>query len=402
MLSKYRLLLTILLILQVHFLHSQIWPKYYGESNRKDYSYDIIETYDHGFLICGGYFNDDGLWSWLIKTNVNGEILWEKIIEIEGDNYLNAVCPTLDGGILACGAIYTPAGYSDPFVIKLNPCGEKEWCTIFASSPKTNPWAQDIKESQSGDIIVLVNQYGENNVEDMDLFKLNSTGELIWKETYCSGSVYTEGALPLGYSLAITSHGDYLISGNVYWENPWNPGGPKKLRPLFVMVDSIGTEKWVLPFGIQDSLSGEAINFLDIGSEPYIGVGYYWPDQGYDEGLIMEFDNEGNQLNFTRVNAKEIDTSYNRLLFYNAYRFDSAIVFGGLMGIEPVGSPTMEAVSDTNLFINLLFNPYIQHSNLRSPYSLGKAGEKVLSNSTDKETGNWDIVLSKLNLNLEC
>ena len=325
----------------------------------------------------------------------------KKIIEIEGDNYLNAVCPALDGGILACGAIYTPAGYSDPFVIKLNPCGEKEWCTVFASSPQTNPWAQDIKETQTGDIIVLVNQYGQNNVEDMNLFKLNSSGELIWEETYCSGSVYPEGALPLGYSLAITSHGDYLISGNVYWENPWNPGGPKKLRPLFVMVDSIGTEKWVLPFGVQDSLSGEAINFLDIGSEPYIGVGYYWPDQGYDEGLIMEFDNEGNELNFKRVNAKEIDTTFNRLLFYNAYRFDSAIVFGGLMGVEPVGSPTMEAVSDTNLFINLLFNPYIQHSNLRSPYSLGRAGEKVLSNSTYKETSNWDIVLSKLNLNLE-
>ena len=70
--------LTLAFLLSSYFSFSQVWPKYYGEPNRYDYSRDIIETYDKGYLICGGYFNDESGWSWLIKTNVNGEILWEK------------------------------------------------------------------------------------------------------------------------------------------------------------------------------------------------------------------------------------------------------------------------------------------------------------------------------------
>lgn len=400
------IILALLYIMFFQSISAQVWPKFYSKVNSASYADDIIEMYDNGYLICGNFNTYNGgdfkQWSWLIKTDVNGDILWDKIIE-GGDEFIRttAVESTMDRGVLLCGLIWSEIGATDPYVLKLNACGEKEWCTIFASSPQTNPWAQDIKETLNGDIIVLVNQYGENNVEDMDLFKLNSAGELIWKETYCSGSVYTEGALPLGYRLAITYNGDYLISGNVYWENPWNPGGPKKLRPLFVMVDSIGTEKWVLPFGVQDSLSGEAISFLDIGSEPYIGVGYYWPDQGYDEGLIMEFDNEGNQLNFKRVNAKEVDSIYNRVIFNNAYKFENEVIFGGVMGVEFVGNPTMEAASNTNLFNNLQFYSNIQHSDLINPYVLGKTSSKVLSISTNKETVDWDIVLSKLNLNLE-
>ncbi len=60
-------------------LWSQTWPKYYGQSNRIDRSKDIIETYDKGYLILGGY----QAFSWLIKTDINGNILWEIII----DNY---------------------------------------------------------------------------------------------------------------------------------------------------------------------------------------------------------------------------------------------------------------------------------------------------------------------------
>jgi len=110
--------------------YSQTWPKYYGEPNRHDYSRDITETYDKGTLICGGYFNDDFSGAWLIKTDINGESLWEKILDCNGYNYLNAVHQTMDGGLLACGAIQLNQSDQMPFVIKLNMCGEKEWCKV--------------------------------------------------------------------------------------------------------------------------------------------------------------------------------------------------------------------------------------------------------------------------------
>ncbi len=399
------ILLTIIIVLSVFFSFSQQWPKYYSQNNSYDYSEDIIEMYDNGYLMSGNYSSYDGTeyktWSWLIKTDINGNILWDKIIE-GGDQIMetNAAEQTMDGGILTCGWVWSEIGNYDPFVMKLDVCGEKEWCTIFASSTQTNPWAQDIVETSSGDIIVLVNQYGYNNVEDMDLFKLDSQGKLLWRKTYCSGSVYPEGALPLGRKVIITSQENYLISGDVYWEDPWNPGGVKPLRSLFVLIDSTGTENWVLPFGINDTILSQALSIIEVEPNRFIGIGANIPE-GYKEGLIIELNNFGNVSNFAIINAKKIDSIFNRLIFYDAFFVDTLFVFGGVIGVEAEGNPTMETMSDTNLFNYISFNNYIQYTDFITPYSLYKTSDKLLSNSTFKQTGNWDIALSKLNLNLE-
>ena len=165
--------------------NAQVWPKYYGLPNSKERAKDIIEAYDKGYLILGSYPQ----FSWLIKTDINGNVLWEKII----DNYpreaatAQAIEVTADGGILLCGMALS--GFSNkncPFVMKLNACGEKEWCKIFEGSPNAFPVANDIKETESGDIVLLVNQFGSIPQETIHLFKLNAEGEVIWKKAYAT------------------------------------------------------------------------------------------------------------------------------------------------------------------------------------------------------------------------
>jgi len=112
-----------------------------------DRAQDIIETYDKGYLILGSY----PTFSWLIKTDINGQILWEIII----DNYpsefptAQSIEATSDGGVLVCGNAFSgTSNKRSPFVMKLDACGEKEWCKLFDGSPHAFPtWAQDIKET---------------------------------------------------------------------------------------------------------------------------------------------------------------------------------------------------------------------------------------------------------------
>ena len=344
-------------------------------------------------------------WSWLIKTDINGNILWEKIIE-GGDEYIStsSIDQTAEGGILLSGYIWSEYGNYDPYVMKLNACGEKEWCTIFASSTQTNPYAKDIKETSIGEIIVLVNNYGENNVEDMDLFKLNANGNLLWRKTYCSVSIFPEAYNPMGISLYITQQNNYYISGDVYWEDPWNPGGPKGIRPLFVRIDSIGNEIWVLPFGIQDTILGSAKQIIEIDENTFIGVGSFWPNQVDRKCLIMKFDTLGNELQYNIIDASVVDTTFIKGFFVNFQKIDSTYYFGGIMGsLLQGGNPVVEIKTDTNIFSNdLNISTYIKHDNTAEPYTLSKSfNKKLLSNPTLKEPGNWDIALSKLNLNLE-
>jgi hypothetical protein len=403
--NKFKIIFTLVCILFATISFSQAWPQYYSQDNAYDRSYDIIETYDNGYIMAGNFQTNDGnefhQWSWIIKTDINGNILWDKVIE-GGDQWViaAAVEQTSDGGILTCGWVWSELENYDPYVLKLNSCGDKEWCTIFAGSSEITPWADDLVETPSGDIIVLINNYGEINVEDMHLAKLNAQGELLWMEAYCKPEIYNQAALPTGRSLEILSNGDYLVSGEVYWANPWAPGDPWPIRSLFVNVDSIGNEKWVLPFGLTDSIHGQGLNTFEVNPDYFIGIANKWPAETMNSVLI-HFDSSGNVKQYIVIDNEQINPDIDAGVPLNLTLTDTLYILGGLYGNIEVAYSS-EILIDTNIFNNFIVYDFFQHVGEGEPYTMiSCSDDKILSNSTFKEEGNWDISLSKLNLNLE-
>lgn len=391
---------------QKQITDSIVWPKYYSkEANSSDASEDIIESYDKGFVIAGNFEINNQQWSWLIKTDINGNILWEKILE--GGDYwagTTAIEPTMDGGMLSCGYIYSDAGKYEPYVMKLNSCGEKEWCKVFTSSVKDNPWAQDIIETSEGNIMILVNQWGTDNIEDLYLFKMSFNGDIIWKKPVCSGYVHPESAVALGWSLIETSEKKYLITGDVYWANPWNPGGSWPLRPLFALVDSAGNEKWVLPFGLNDTIIGHAHHSLQIGENEFIGVGRSVGQVVNREGIIMKFDTLGNELEFKKYNFSSLEPDFKVGLFYDILKRDSVYVIASVFGDDPNGpAPPGEIIVDSNqFFTNFSVLDYTHYNANDDPYTIILTeDQKLMSNSEIESNEQEDIFLTKLNNNLE-
>lgn len=393
-------LFTLIFILHGYFSFSQTWPKYYGEPNRNDYSRDIIGTYDKGYIICGGY-ND---FAWLIKTDINGNIIWEKILECDGFNYLMAIHQSMDGGILACGVIQNNKADQMPYVLKLNSCGELEWCkSFYTPEPIVLPWAEDIKETESGDIIVLVNTYGDYPEESMHLFKLDSQGNILWAKPFCSGYVHPEEAIPLGESVHVLSDGKYIVCGRAYWEDPWNPGGVMSLRPTFVMVDSLGNEEWVLPFGLADTIRGEAYSLVELQNNEFVGIASYWESQSEITPIFVKFNNAGIELDYKLIDVEDIDPSFSKGHLGEIILIDSVYYLSGTFEIAEGIIPSVDVKFNANLFESEpQIIDHIIHYNQYWPYSFVKTFDnKIIKSTTFKETGNWDIVLSKLNLNLE-
>ncbi|MCD4731482.1 MAG: hypothetical protein K8R74_12835, partial [Bacteroidales bacterium] len=64
-----KILLTIILslLLQTSLL-SQKWDQTYGTANNTETCRDVLETYDHGYLISGSYKIPTSS-NWLIKTD---------------------------------------------------------------------------------------------------------------------------------------------------------------------------------------------------------------------------------------------------------------------------------------------------------------------------------------------
>jgi hypothetical protein len=413
-------LFTCLLLLISGVLISQTWPKYYTQTNSDDYTYNIMETYDKGYMICGNYYTYDGSefkeYSWLIKTDINGNILWDKVIEGGDDVVISNAVQTSGGGTITCGCIWTNTGFYDPYVMKLNSCGEKEWCKIFTGSVSESTWFQDIKVTPSGEIIALAVQFEE--WKTMHLFKFSANGDFLWKKAYCDGDIYSGAFLPHGKSITLLSEGRCIISAEVYWEDPWNPGGPAGIRPLFVMVDSVGNEKWVMPFGLQDSIYGQGYTVYEINNNRFIGVAVKWIDQSstsmsYEyskesnnskylalKNILIDFDSTGYVNQYLIIDNEVINPSFTKGVANVFERIDSVYVMGGLFGDQNGGNPA-EIILDTNVFNNLTILDYYLHLNENEPYSAIKSfDKKILSNSSFFEPG-VDIALSKLNLNLD-
>lgn len=66
-------LILLIIILQISCSYGQKWENIYGYPGTDEAFKEVIETYDHGYLICSSYEQLNG--TWLIKTDVNGEIL---------------------------------------------------------------------------------------------------------------------------------------------------------------------------------------------------------------------------------------------------------------------------------------------------------------------------------------
>ena len=382
-------------------VNAQVWPKYYGLPNSKERAKDIIEAYDKGYLILGSYPQ----FSWLIKTDINGNVLWEKII----DNYpreaatAQAIEVTADGGILLCGMALS--GFSNkncPFVMKLNACGEKEWCKIFEGSPNAFPVANDIKETESGDIVLLVNHFGSIPQETIHLFKLDAEGEVIWKKAYATTYNHIGSGIKQGSRLIITAQNEYLVSGYGYWKHPWNPGGPVYIRPLYIMVESNGYEKWVLPVGLSDTTYGRGKSSYQIDIDRFVGVADKWLSSTVTTSQLLLINFDGDLLKNVVIDNESISPDITKgVPVYIEFLEDKAVL-GGLYGNQTHGFAT-EILLDSAIFSNITIIEQIQHTNTGDIYNLSKSNSNKLVNQSNyyHSTIDSDIFLAKLNLNLE-
>lgn len=128
------------------------WQKRYGGSN-EDYLYSVKQTQDGGYIIGG---NSDiasngtqsGLsWKgyfdyWVIKTDAAGTVEWQKAYGAEWNDYMYDVIQTNEGG-------YAIAGYSMPGLMPASG-GDLSGVQVTPGADGTNFWI--IKTGSTGDI----------------------------------------------------------------------------------------------------------------------------------------------------------------------------------------------------------------------------------------------------------
>ena len=201
---------------------AQTWPNIYINPNGNTSPRCAFETYDDGFIVIGNYKVYGGILiaGWLLKTNVNGTILWERTIGDLTEYYskTNFMQVTNDSGLfIALSTKYAdlyPFGiYSDAAFMKLNACGELDWCKII-NEPGIDNFGADVVETNDG-YVGMYNNYHPGGGPPFStdnpntLVKFDKNGQIQWKLNYDDPLLRTEN----WWDILLLRDSTFLITG---------------------------------------------------------------------------------------------------------------------------------------------------------------------------------------------
>ena len=324
---------------------------------------------------------------------MNGEVLWEKTLG-DGVNVVvtNGIGMNNEGSLYLGGGYGLVGAYTDPFVMKLNACGEKEWCKIF-SVPGIHNFSPALTVTPDGGCAVLLYRTGDNGFVDRNcLARFDKEGSLLWKKCYNSSDslLGNEDCI----DLILTPDKGFLLTGHCYYTDTVNNlGWP---HPYYIKTDSLGNFEWeTVPdkHGENGDGQGWATVVAPDSNYYYSSISHYYRT-GTAAPALLKMDMSGNLKAIVDIkNPNEIGK-----LYESKFISDSTLVASAAWGTEYSCIPKAVIIDTAGNMLSeqfLLDNDYLAH--VRTTID-----NKYLFYTEDiDENEEFDAYLFKLNQNLE-
>jgi len=192
------------------------WSRNYG-GNLKDECYDAHQTSDGGYIMIGrsNSFGAGEFDGWLVKTDADGTIAWEKTF---GDTYIdeaNKVKETSDGGFIVAGMSTAFGWAGEGWLLRTDAEGNIIWNKgyhpIDGSVQSAWDYIYDVVETSDGGFVFAGNAPDVMYSTQAWIGKVDSDGNLLWDHGY--GDIYWERI----FSLEPTSDGGFIGVGDRHW-----------------------------------------------------------------------------------------------------------------------------------------------------------------------------------------
>ena len=259
------------------------WQKSLGGSGEET-AVSILQTSDGGYVIGGitnssngdvvGYtwpYNATTRDYWIVKTDSNGVIIWQKVYGGSGTDLLTKIKSTSDGGYIVCGysistngTVTGPIGNYDYWILKLDSLGNIEWQKSLGGT--NEDYATDILQTNDGGYIVIGdtkstngNVIGNHGLFDIWIVKLNNLGVIEWRKTYGGSNDDRISSQQGNFSIAQTLDGGYIFTGKTKSTNG-DLTVNKGLNDVWVVkINNTGTIEWQKTYGGTNEDFGQSI-----------------------------------------------------------------------------------------------------------------------------------------------
>ena len=336
------------------------WQRVVGGS-QLDVAYAVTQTRDSNYVVAGYTYSNDGDMpvphkcdstlsackdAWVMKFNNKGETIWKKDIGGGGDEYINAVQPTSDGGCILAGFTDSNDGdidknfYHDsiPFLdtggdawlIKLNAGGQIIWQKTLGGTAKDEFTA--LKTMKDGSFMAA----GYTNSVDGDLkdiksaysreawlVKFDTAFNIQWQNVVGKS---VNNIDTRAYAVSETKKGEYVIAGNTATglEIPL-------INDYFIAkFDRAGKLKWRKNYGGSNDDLARNIVSLD-SDDGVIAGGYTFSSdgdvtgyKGGRDGWLLRCDSSGNKTADKTIGGSDFD-----YIFTSLVSKTGTYIFGG-------------------------------------------------------------------------
>jgi hypothetical protein len=278
---------------------NMLWNKTYGGTGY-DEAYSVVQTVDGGYALAGetsslGAGNFD---FWLVKTDANGNMLWNKTYGGTGYDWAWSMVQTVDGGYALAGYTNSSgAGRGDFWLVKTDASGNMLWNKTYGGG--TGGEAHSVIQTDDGGYALVggTTYFGTGN-GDFWLVKTDASGNMLWNKTY--GGTSDDKA----YSVVQTDDGGYALTGygtNIH--DFW-----------LVKTDASGDMLWNKTCG---GPGDEAYSVVQTGDGGYAlaGMTNSFGAGSWDFWLVKT-DANGNMLSNTESGLAWVDSSPNSITLY--------------------------------------------------------------------------------------